>query len=395
MALNDWRDALAPARAAVPDGGDALVGAEHVVGLEVDGALEKRSEGTQGFALVGDNHAVFGTPGELAPWIRAVAPARFGSPWPEAPLPAPGLEPEPDWRALAQALHVAAGEGGFPRTATFVRAATQLRSRLSSAREHLTLRREAQGFVRLETLLGPVLEAVPLVDGRFDLQALRARVVALRALLDAPVREVDGPLPWVLAPQVAGPLFAALESLLGAEGALAKAAGRKLFPAALSVSARAAPGAHDDFGALATPWHPVAQGVVQPFEPKALGTVVSTGTQVARVPNGPLTVSPGHAGPRPERHLWLDTRLETFVSHVRPGVVELIACGWLMESGRAVGRVGPFDFTLKVLETLRHVQSVEADSTVLPQCAGVVTPTLVLAPAALTAASGGRTGRVV
>ena len=245
-----------------------------------------------------------------------------------------------------------------------------------------------QLLARIETPRGAMLESCE-PDG---VETLLLRVDQACSAVAGQGRAVDRRLPLVFRPAVAVPLVAALATLLrgdvaGATPALARALGKRLFPACLTL-VDAPPAARlDDEGVVAAPVTLISRGQLAAFLHSS-----ATAAAMGLAPNGrglrtgeALQLGPGALGLRiqpasgglPERCTELTTRLETFTSLSRAGSVSLIVAGWERRGDARLYPVEPFELELPVLPTLRRLAGVGEDLTFFPAAEGCGTPTLV------------------
>jgi predicted Zn-dependent protease len=262
--------------------------------------------------------------------------------------------------------------------------------------------RDEAAFLRCETSRGAVVDAValPAGDDAASLLPLRERLAEAVSALEGPAEAADPALPLVLRPAVAAPLVAGLAWLLrgdvaSATPALARAVGRKPFPALLSVEddplhpAGTRRRARDDEGRPARTVRLVDEGRLMGFlhsgetadrlgaEPNGRG-LREGGSPPAPSPINLFIVPRGDA--LPAHHTELVARVETFTTMPRPGTVSLVAGGWEVRDGQRVRRVAPLELELPLLEAFRALRGVGTDLTFFPTADGCGTPTLVLPP---------------
>ena len=323
----------------------------------------------------------------LAAAARAAPPAP-GPAWANATarsVPRPALSLERG-RTLATSLCSALEALRLPVTAVLVHQTAAWSVRLSGQTETWRADPKQLVFARYETPLGPVVDGhgQPSLDAEVALAPFEARAREVLALAAAAAHPVPA-LPWVLGPSVAAPFVAALASLLGPEGALSRMVGKQLFPRVLSLIddplhplACARAGA-DVLGTEASAHGIIEQGVLKAAIGTAPGRMQHRGG--GGVGRGPvnLLVQPGQ-GELPADRLELTTRLETFITHVRPGKVTAIAAGWEVRGGERVRRVGPIDLDFQVLELLRRVTATGNDLRFFPSSDEVGVPSLALSP---------------
>jgi hypothetical protein len=261
---------------------------------------------------------------------------------------------------------------------------------------------QAQALVRCDTPDGALVDGVaaPRLDEALDPSPATARLrVALEALPGAPA-ELDASLPLVLRPGVAGPLVSGLAwalrgDVVASSPGLARAVGKKLFPSVLTAldDPRHPEGTvhrlMDEEGLRARPVTAVQAGQLLGFfhsrESAARLGMAPTGHALRAQGAAPAPgnfnfhVAPGN-GSLPADRTELTSRLETFTTMRRPGVVSLLASGWEYRRGERHRRVGPLALELPVIPTFRQLQAVGSDLTFLPGSDGCGTPTLILSP---------------
>lgn len=321
----------------------------------------------------------------------------------EPPTGPAALQPEAARRRMAHVIQSVIPKGIVVQAAVLTQSSTwRAAVRANGMRRARTEWREDL-FVRCETPRGAVVDAVSLPPGTDDtvFNPLRLRLAEAVDALSGPVEPVDPSLPLVLRPAVAAPLVAGLIWLLrgdiaAATPALARAAGRKVFPSLLTVvdDPNASAGTRrvdvDDEGVPTAALPLVEEGRLQSFLHAAdtaarLGAPLNgRGFRSASGVPTPEAVNPflvpAAALALPAHHTELVARVETFTTMSRPGVITLVAGGWEVRDGHRVRRVAPVELELPVLETFRALRGVGSDLTFFPTAEGCGTPTLVFPP---------------
>ena len=268
----------------------------------------------------------------------------------------------------------------------------------STGRRAAWRRRREDLLVRLEAPLGAVVDGARLADAPdAEAAALGDRLALALDALDAPGDAPPAGVPWLLRPAVAGPLAEGLAWLLGGHAALAtpgllRAVGKQVFPSCLTV-VDAPPSGFDDEGAPLVTHDLVRAGKLVAFLAddatahalRAAGVADARPGRASRglalepqpAPFG-LAIAAGTSRP-PERFIELAGRVEMFATMPRANLVTVRACGWLVEGGVRVRRVGPIDLDLPLLATLRRLAGVGDDLARLPALGPVATPSLILA----------------
>jgi predicted Zn-dependent protease len=266
---------------------------------------------------------------------------------------------------------------------------------LTAVREH------SQAFVRVETPRGALLDSVAASgDGAWEPLPVVARIEeALAAVAGDAERGVaaDPSLPHVLRPSVAAPLVSALAFILRADvglaqPALARAVGKRVFPACLTVTDSGGPGGDappfDDEGFPIRPLTLVDAGVLTTFLHTSVtaasgasnGRAQRVGDSGQPVPGTySLGIAPGNGDLPPDCNEW-SARLEGFTVMPKVGHVRVIAAGWERRGGQRVRRLAPVELELPVLGSLRRLVSVGRDVATFPALEHVRCPTLVLTP---------------
>ncbi len=391
--LNQGESAEATARV----GGSARLG---VLSLPVDDA--------GGLSRLLEQAAQLATPG------RALVLPSLSAEDTDLPTGPAALQPEAARRRMAHVIQAVVPQGSVVQAAVLTQSSSwRAVVRASGVRRARTEWREDL-FVRCETPRGAVVDAVSLPPNTDDtiFTPLRLRLAEAVDALTGPMEPVDRSLPLVLRPAVAAPLAAGLIWLLrgdiaAATPALARAAGRKVFPSVLSVvDAPDHPAGTrrvdvDDEGVPTTSLPLVEAGRLQSFLHAAdtaarLGAPLN-GRGFRPAPGAPAPeamnpfIVPASALALPAHHTELVARVETFTTMSRPGVITLVAGGWEVRDGQRVRRVAPVELELPVLETFRALRDVGADLTFFPTAEGCGTPTLVFPPL-LATTSGEQAG---
>lgn len=260
-------------------------------------------------------------------------------------------------------------------------------------------RRTSRLLLRIETALGPFVDsAVADHPDALDLSDLLRRLEETLELAGQPRHRAPAGLPIALGPAVAAPLISALTTLLRGDVAAAtpgwaQSVTRRIFPACLTLTddpaaATAADSLRlDEEGIPVGPLVLIDGGRLTSFlhseaSAAAMGTMSNGRGSRRGSPEHPapaatcLRVEAGTAT-LPEDCVELTTRVETFTSMPKAGVVTLIAAGFERRGGRRVRAIEPSGLVLPVLPTLRRLVGVAGTAERVHLGDEVATPTLI------------------